>query len=54
METNKETVQKATVALLNKMDGDSGHILNLGHGIRPKAKVECMESLIETVLTYPN
>lgn len=54
METNKETVKKTTGELLNKMDRDSGHILNLGHGIRPKAKVECMESLVETVLTYPN
>ena len=34
------------------MKGDAGHILNLGHGIRPQAKIECMEALIETNATF--
>ncbi len=53
METDPEIVQKTTLELLNKMEGDGGHILNLGHGIRPHAKIECMESLVATVLEYP-
>ena len=31
------------------MKGDPGHILNLGHGIRPQAKIECMHALVQTV-----
>ena len=53
METDEETVRKATRELLDSMKGDSGHILNLGHGIRPQAKIECMQSLVKTVLEYP-
>ena len=34
------------------MNGDKSHILNLGHGIRPQAKVECMEALVQTVIEY--
>ena len=52
LETDPENVKKNTIALLNKMKGDSGHILNLGHGIRPQAKIECMHALVETVTSY--
>ena len=48
MESNAESVARETNKLLSKMNGDSGHILNLGHGIRPGAKIECMETLVET------
>tara|TARA_B100001093_G_scaffold90430_1_gene82434 strand:- start:5079 stop:6113 length:1035 start_codon:yes stop_codon:yes gene_type:complete len=48
MESNAESVARETNNLLSKMNGDSGHILNLGHGIRPGAKIECMETLVET------
>jgi uroporphyrinogen decarboxylase len=34
------------------MRGDPGHIINLGHGIRPQAKIECMHALVETVTKY--
>ena len=53
METDEVTVRKTTQELLNRMKGDKGHILNLGHGIRPQAKIECMNSLVNTVLEYP-
>jgi len=52
LETNPDTVRQTTLKLLEKMKGDSGHILNLGHGIRPLAKVECMEELVHTVTNY--
>ena len=52
LETNPDTVRQTTLKLLEKMKGDSGHILNLGHGIRPQAKVECMEELVDTVTNY--
>ena len=41
-----------TIKLLNEMRGDSGHILNLGHGIRPNAKIECMEALVKTTREF--
>jgi uroporphyrinogen decarboxylase len=32
----------------------SGHIFNLGHGIMPHAKLECMEALVDTVTKWKN
>jgi len=29
-----------------------GHVLNLGHGILPQAKIECVESLVQTVTNW--
>ena len=52
LETDEKTVQNAALDLLLKMKGDPGHILNLGHGIRPQAKVECMQSLVQTVSEF--
>ncbi len=52
LETTPEKVVNETSALLDKMKGDKGHILNLGHGIRPMAKIECMEALVSTNLAY--
>jgi uroporphyrinogen decarboxylase len=52
LETDEKTVQHAALDLLLKMKGDPGHILNLGHGIRPQAKVECMQSLVQTVSEF--
>ena len=52
LESDPDTVKNATLELLNKMKGDSGHILNLGHGIRPQAKIECMHALVQTVRDF--
>lgn len=52
METDPEAVRKAVHNLLNEMKGDPGHILNLGHGIRPMAKIECMDALVETTRQF--
>ncbi|PYJ08903.1 MAG: hypothetical protein DME25_00230, partial [Verrucomicrobia bacterium] len=29
-----------------------GHIFNLGHGVPPNAKLECIESLVKTVREF--
>jgi uroporphyrinogen decarboxylase len=34
------------------MRGLDSHIFNLGHGITPRAKIECMEALVNTVTTW--
>ncbi len=52
LETSAEKVHRETIAFLNKMNEDPAHILNLGHGIRPQAKIECMEALVEAVTEY--
>jgi uroporphyrinogen decarboxylase len=36
------------------MRGTQGHIFNLGHGITPSAKIECVEALVETVTHWRN
>ncbi len=49
MQTTPEIVRREASRLLESMRGTSGHIFNLGHGITPRAQVECMETLVETV-----
>ena len=49
MNTTPEIVARETTKLLEQMRPYNGHILNLGHGISPRAKIECMEALVETV-----
>jgi uroporphyrinogen decarboxylase len=49
MSTTPEIVRRETSRLLETMRGTSGHILNLGHGIMPSAKIECMQALVDTV-----
>lgn len=49
LNTTPEIVQRETTRLLDSMRGIPGHIFNLGHGILPQAKIECVESLVGTV-----
>ena len=42
-------VIKDAVNRYKSMRGATGHIFNLGHGILPQAKLECMEALVGTV-----
>jgi uroporphyrinogen decarboxylase len=49
MNTTPEIVRRETARLLETMRGSSGHIFNLGHGIMPQAKIECVEALVDTV-----
>jgi len=52
METDPKTVISETVKILDSMKNDPAHIMNLGHGIRPGAKIECMQALVSTVKAY--
>ena len=38
--------------LLESMRSRRGHIFNLGHGVPPDAKLECIESLVTTVRSF--
>ena len=49
MNTTPEIVRRETARLLETMRGSAGHIFNLGHGIMPQAKIECVEALVNTV-----
>jgi uroporphyrinogen decarboxylase len=46
LRTNPQVIARATRRLLDSMDGFPGHILNLGHGVTPESKLECIEALI--------
>jgi uroporphyrinogen decarboxylase len=52
MNTSPAIVRRETSRLLETMRGTSGHILNLGHGIMPAAKIECMQALVDTVTAW--
>jgi len=52
MSSIPEIVRSETLKLLDAMHGKPGHIFNLGHGILPSAKLECVETLVETVKSY--
>ena len=54
LNTTPDIVRHETTRLLESMRGTAGHIFNLGHGITPRAKLECMETLVETVTTWRN
>jgi uroporphyrinogen decarboxylase len=52
LNTTPEIVRRETTRLLETMRGTRGHIFNLGHGILPQAKLECVEALVQTVTTW--
>jgi uroporphyrinogen decarboxylase len=49
LERDPETVRAATRDLLHAATG-AGHIVNLGHGLTPQARVESVAALVETVV----
>ena len=54
LNTTPDIVRRESTRLLESMRGTRGHIFNLGHGIMPQAKLECMAALVETVTTWKN
>jgi uroporphyrinogen decarboxylase len=50
LNTTPEIVRRESSKLLASMRGRAGHIFNLGHGILPQAKIECVEALVDTVV----
>jgi uroporphyrinogen decarboxylase len=49
LSTTPEIVATEAGRILREMRGRPGHIFNLGHGVPPNAKLECIGSLVETV-----
>ena len=49
LNTTPAIVTTAAERLLGSMRGQTGHICNLGHGILPEAKIDCVEALCSTV-----
>jgi uroporphyrinogen decarboxylase len=49
LETTREAVREETERIMTALRGRKGHIFNLGHGVPPTAKLECIETLVTTV-----
>lgn len=47
-----DIVRREATSILDDVSGRPGHIFNLGHGISPEARIECVETLVETVRGY--
>ena len=52
MSTTPEIVKKEALKILNEFGERNGLIFNLGHGIKPDGKIECMQALVETIVNY--
>jgi len=52
LNTTPAEVQRAAATLLESMRGRHGHILNLGHGILPQAKIDCVAALVNAVTSW--
>ncbi|HXC01978.1 MAG TPA: uroporphyrinogen decarboxylase [Opitutaceae bacterium] len=50
--TTPDGVRTATTRLLESLRGASGHIFNLGHGLTPEARIDCVAALVETVTQW--
>ena len=49
LESNPQAVRDETIKILRARAGKPGHVFNLGHGITPQAKLECVEAMVQTV-----
>lgn len=49
IETSPDITRRETRLILDNMQGVDGHIFNLGHGISPHGKIECIEAMIEEI-----
>ncbi len=52
LNTTPDIVTREATRVLEGMRGSTGHIFNLGHGIMPHAKIECMQALVDTVTQW--
>jgi uroporphyrinogen decarboxylase len=52
LNTTPEIVEREVTKLLKQMKDKPGYIFNLGHGIQPTAKIECMKALVATVTNF--
>lgn len=49
LETTPEITRRETRRVLDSMRGLDGHIFNLGHGISPEGKIDCVEAMIDEI-----
>lgn len=49
-----EIVATETTRILRDMAHRTGHIFNLGHGVPPNGKLECIQALVDTVRSFRN
>lgn len=52
--TTPEIVRKEAMRLIDDIGRQPGFIFNLGHGMLPSAKIECVEALMEVVTGQKN
>ena len=52
IDSTPEEIAAETTRLLSEMRGSNGYIFNLGHGVPPTARLECIESLVATVRSF--
>lgn len=52
LETSPEVASAETRRILKDMRGLNGHIFNLGHGVRPDSKLDCIEAVVQTVKEF--
>ncbi|MFO1500964.1 MAG: uroporphyrinogen decarboxylase [Verrucomicrobiota bacterium] len=53
LETSPAVVAAETDRIVQQLRGRPGHIFNLGHGVPPGAKLECLEALVRTIRSSP-
>ena len=51
LNTTPDITRRATRQILDSLSDRPGHIFNLGHGILPQARIECVEAMVETVVS---
>jgi uroporphyrinogen decarboxylase len=49
LETEPKLVRETVKAILGDRRGDAGFILNGGHGLSPKTRIDCVEALLDAV-----
>jgi len=49
LSTTPEVVAAETRRIVADMNGRPGHIFNLGHGVTPASKIECIQALVDAV-----
>jgi uroporphyrinogen decarboxylase len=52
VDSTPDVVARETLRVLGEMRGRPGHIFNLGHGLPPGAKLENIETLVNTVRNF--
>ena len=53
LETTPAITRRETRRVLDSMAGVNGHVFNLGHGISPEGRIDCMEAMVDEVRSAP-